>query len=1145
MKKIFKKVTSLVVAATLVVSGLTYTNTKAADTNILNGKNNTTYLTSNANNGNEGFCYVGNGFTNINVCNENLTNGNNLLGKTATTDEVAVYVDLQGEFNINSAKVYQGSTNANYTDSYCTKYSIYYSTQEVNTTNKGNVTWNLAGTCNNGTIYQSAKIKEATNVSTTGDSITFADTYKAKSVKIVFDKNSCMGTGTNGNNTGTTGTVSLLSFRVFGSEATDSQEKLNILFIGNSFTYYNTSWEMFKGIAGLHGHDVNVTAATNGGKDLNYQATAENVLTEIKKGGYDIVILQDKVGSNFQKSTLESGASTIIPIIREYSPDCQLAFYEPWPITSQIEDKMSYFTSSYIDVAKQWGATLAPAGEGFYELYKKDNLNYYCSDERHPQPLGTFNSASTIYYSLFPEDAYTSYTESNHTALDTLINKCVAYTDEGKQDSYNLATLNKINAYAYKYAHAVIPAVKGTGTYTSVADGGVVPNPTESQTTQQATTAMQTTQQPTTQGNQNPEDILFIGNSMTYYNNLSKVVKGLAQRKGHNINTEAAVNGGQNLIYQSSANNVLTAIKKGGFEVVVLQDIVGGFNDVNLQNGAQEIVAIIKEYNPNAKIVFYEPWPTKDTISGNNSLLPYFTNSYIKTTKSLGATLAPAGEAFYELYTDDNLDFYCTDNKHPKPLGTFVSASTIYYTLYPEEEYGAFTSADQSYYDNLINTNVAYTDEGKQSSYSLDTLNKINAAGYKYAHAVSNAVAGNGKYTSVAGEYVDLDELYNPNNLPATQGVEVNSNLFSIASGDIAIGKSASASSGVASLGVNGKEGDRWESTHGVDPQWIYVDLGEKKNFDTVGFIWEGAYASKYYIQVSDNATDWETIAFVTATSKKTEQIDLGKTYNNRYVRMVGTKRGTQYGYSFYEMGIWNKSGETVTDATTQAQTTQRVTTQQATTQTQTTQRATTQQVTTQAQTTQRVTTQQATTQTQTTQRVTTQQVTTQAQTTQRTTTQQVTTQAQTTQQVTSQQIPGQEQTSGVEETSSQEQTSYNVVPTTNRETVTTASVTSIKVKIKKASIKKMKLKVSLKKIASAKGYVLIVAKKKNFKKKYVVLKKTFKSNKVLKKAVISVKSKKLKKAKKLFARVRACFIVNQKMVYGKWSNVKKVKIKS
>ena len=925
MNRTMKRILSMVLSISMVVSAITVTkkSTNAAElVNVVYGKENYTFLSSNANNGSEGFVYIGNGLTSVQICNENYGNANNLLGRSAATEEVAAYVDLRADYDIRYAKVYQGSGNAAYPDSYCKNFSIYYSTETVSAENKGNISWELAGTCTNGTIYSGAQRTTAVDVSSEGDRVDFSETHTARSVKIVFDKDSCMGTGK------TAGTVSIASFQVYGSPSVKTEESGNddgvvdVLFIGNSFMYYNTSWNVFQGLANYNGHHVKVTAATNGGQDLTYQSTAKNVLDAIKVGGYDVVVLQDKVGSNFLESTLMNGSAAIIPIIKQYNPNARLMYYEPWPTREQIESKMSYFTSSYINAAKTYQAALAPAGEGFYDLFHNDGLEYYCSDNRHPQPLGTFNSASTIYYAMFPEDGYRVYTEEDHAYLDNLINANVAYTSEGQQSSYSLDILNKITSYAYKYAHAVIPAVQGTGTYTSVADGGKVEEPT--------TSADPTTKPdvPTTKqedGESDVTDILFIGNSMTYYNTLCNVVQGLAEKKGKKVKCSAATNGGQNLIYQSTDRNVQLAIQKGGYEVVVLQDIVGGFDDVKLQSGAEALVEQIKQDSPDAQILFYEPWPTKDMITGEDSLLPYFTHSYIKTAKSVGGSLAPAGEAFYQLYQEHGLDFYCSDMKHPKPLGTFTSASTIYHALFPQETYQAFTQEDQQYLDNLINYNVAFTEEGKQETYDLDTLNLIFSLGYQYAHAVIPAVNGTGDYTSVAGTYIDYDEEANPDNLPAVKGESVREDAFTFAGNNMALGCNAHASSGNAALGVNGNTGDRWESEF-ADPQWFYVDLGAAKDFDTVGFIWEGAYASKYYIQISNDAENWKTVSYVTAEKNETVQISLGQTYHSRYVRMYGTKRGTGYGYSFYEMGVWNHNGEQqstpeVTETTTESQT--------------------------------------------------------------------------------------------------------------------------------------------------------------------------------------------------------------------------------
>ncbi len=250
-----------------------------------------------------------------------------------------------------------------------------------------------------------------------------------------------------------------------------------VLFIGNSFTYYNTCWEMFKGLAALRGKAVTVKAATNGGKDLVFQSTAANVLQAIQADVYDVVVIQDKVGSDFRKERLLEGCAAIVPIIKKSSPNARLVFYEPWPTRSQLVAKMALFTESYLAAARQYGAALAPAGEGFYALYVNDHLDYYCRDDRHPQPLGTFNSALTIFYALFPDAPFAEFTEAQHAELNALINRCVAHAQEGQRDSYPLDVLNKINRYAYQFAHAMIPAVMGNEAYVSVANGGAAPAP--------------------------------------------------------------------------------------------------------------------------------------------------------------------------------------------------------------------------------------------------------------------------------------------------------------------------------------------------------------------------------------------------------------------------------------------------------------------------------------------------------------------------------------------------------------------------------------------------------------------------------------------------------------------------------------------
>ena len=100
------------------------------------------------------------------------------------------------------------------------------------------------------------------------------------------------------------------------------------------------------------------------------------------------------------------------------------------------------------------------------------------------------------------------------------------------------------------------------------------------------------------------------------------------------------------------------------------------------------------------------------------------------------------------------------------------------------------------------------------------------------------------------------------------------------------------------------------------------------------------------------------------------------------------------------------------------------------------------------------------------------------------------------------------------------------------------------KVKIVKADTKKKaskKVKLLLKKNTGAKGYqiaVYITKKNANKNKKAIVIK-------TVKKIKVSINSKKLKNKKQLFVRARAYVLdAKGKKYYGKWSKVKKIKVK-
>ncbi len=109
---------------------------------------------------------------------------------------------------------------------------------------------------------------------------------------------------------------------------------------------------------------------------------------------------------------------------------------------------------------------------------------------------------------------------------------------------------------------------------------------------------------------------------------------------------------------------------------------------------------------------------------------------------------------------------------------------------------------------------------------------------------------------------------------------------------------------------VDGNLNTRWSSQFS-DPQYLTIDLQSEQTFNEIHLIWEAAYAKEYEVQISNDNSNWTTLKHVTNGSGGTEGISADATA--RYVRLYCMQRATQYGYSLYEIQIFNNENTSST----------------------------------------------------------------------------------------------------------------------------------------------------------------------------------------------------------------------------------------
>ncbi|MFJ2640750.1 discoidin domain-containing protein [Streptomyces sp. NPDC087511] len=175
--------------------------------------------------------------------------------------------------------------------------------------------------------------------------------------------------------------------------------------------------------------------------------------------------------------------------------------------------------------------------------------------------------------------------------------------------------------------------------------------------------------------------------------------------------------------------------------------------------------------------------------------------------------------------------------------------------------------------------------------------------------------AGDGTFTVTAPEKLGVWKVYvQAEDGHGNAGIETKSVRVvapPVAGTNLALDRPTTASSYQTTYGdcpclpsqaTDGRADTRWASDWS-DPQWIEVDLGAVKTIRTAQLVWDPAYAKSYEVQVSDDGSTWRTVHSTTTGNGDVDTIGLDTAA--RYVRLQLTARGTEWGYSLHEFGIY------------------------------------------------------------------------------------------------------------------------------------------------------------------------------------------------------------------------------------------------
>jgi hypothetical protein len=170
--------------------------------------------------------------------------------------------------------------------------------------------------------------------------------------------------------------------------------------------------------------------------------------------------------------------------------------------------------------------------------------------------------------------------------------------------------------------------------------------------------------------------VLFVGNSLTFVNDLPGTVAALGEMSGDTIRVAASVGSNLALVdHLNGASDAVARIQQGGWHFVVLQQ---GPSTVPINRDS--LILWTQWFDPFIKAVHATPallmvWPE----SYRYAYFDEVRKSYQQAAQAVGGVFIPAGAGWLQAWADDEtLPLYGPDGYHPSALGTYVAALVIY-----------------------------------------------------------------------------------------------------------------------------------------------------------------------------------------------------------------------------------------------------------------------------------------------------------------------------------------------------------------------------------------------------------------------------------------------------------------------------------
>ena len=201
---------------------------------------------------------------------------------------------------------------------------------------------------------------------------------------------------------------------------------------------------------------------------------------------------------------------------------------------------------------------------------------------------------------------------------------------------------------------------------------------------------------------QETRSVLFLGNSLTYYNDLPGLLSQAASSTGDVLEYQSNLI--PNASYSTHVNDgaSIAKIQQGNWDYVVLQGIGSSlawdeeYIEENVYPSVDILNGLIEEYNACGETMFFMTWGLRDGVPSLCSVWPPFCSyetmddllreNYLIMAADFEANTAPVGAVWRFIRENyPSIDLYNPDGGHPSLAGSYAGAITFYTSIFGKD----------------------------------------------------------------------------------------------------------------------------------------------------------------------------------------------------------------------------------------------------------------------------------------------------------------------------------------------------------------------------------------------------------------------------------------------------------------------------